>query len=75
METNITEVEGDHKKWILLGLSISIEIVFSSLNTKFEPFLYFEKVMASSLKFWLIGAGSLKWGRLAGFLCHNFFNI
>ena len=33
--------------------------------------------METSLKFWLIGAGSLKFGRLAGFLrgFHNFLYI
>ena len=34
----------------------------------FEPFLYCKKSMEILLNFWPIGAGSLKWGRLAGFL-------
>ena len=55
-------------KWILWGLWVLIEIVFSCLYVKFEPFLYSKKFGDSPLKFGPVGAGSLGWGRLAGFL-------
>ena len=38
------------------------------LIKKFEPFLYLKKVLETMSNFWPIGAGSLKLGRLAGFL-------
>ena len=55
-------------KWILWGLSVLIQIAFSCLYTKFEPILFFKIGGWGSLKFGPIGAGSLGWGRLAGFL-------
>ena len=46
--------------WVGRGLNSSYE--------KFEPFLYFKKTLETMTNFWPIGAGSLKLGRLAGFL-------
>ena len=55
-------------KWILWGLWALIEIVFSCIYVKFEPFLYSKKFADSPLKFGPVGVDSLGLGRLAGFL-------
>ena len=41
------------------GLSVSIEIAFSYLYTKFEPFSYCKKSGDTPLNFGPVGAGSL----------------
>ena len=40
----------------------------STAHKFFLPFLYFKKVVETMSNVWPIGAGSLKLGRLAGFL-------
>ena len=50
------------------GPSVQVGIGLKRSYKFFEPFLYCKKSMEILLNFWPIGAGSLKWGRLAGFL-------
>ena len=56
---SLEPIESDYFKMNFVGLSVSIQIAFSCLYTKFEPILYFKKGGACSLKFGPIGDGSL----------------
>ena len=53
------------KIFILLGFPTKLWIRLSNDRSKFEPLLYLKKTITSLSKFWPIGAGSLKLGRLA----------
>ena len=58
-------------------LQCGLEWVSRGHKIFFEPFLYCKKSTEILLNVWPIGAGSVKWGRLAGFLrgLHRFFTI